>query len=60
MKTGKGNKKCVINIDAVEQEIEHVDTNKFCTVLPGLQAFTGCDSVSATSCYERILSLPKP
>ena len=49
MKTGKGNKKCVINIDAVEQEIEHVDTNKFCTVLPGLQAFTGCDSVSATT-----------
>ena len=52
MKTRKGNKKCVINIDAVKQQIEQelagdVDFKKFCSALPGLHAFTGCDSVSA-------------
>ena len=52
MKTGKGNKKLVINIDAVKKQIEpelagNIDINKFCAALPGLHAFTGCDSVSA-------------
>ena len=52
MKTGKGNKKRVINTDAVKQQIEQelagdIDINKFCAALPGLHAFTGCDSVSA-------------
>ena len=38
MKTGKGNKKYVINIDAMKQHIEHelagdIDINKFCAAL---------------------------
>ena len=47
MKTGKGNKKRVINIDAVkqiEQELaDDIYINKFCTALPGVHTFTGCD-----------------
>ena len=52
MKTRKGSKKCVINIDAVKQQIEQelagdIDLAVSCAALPGLHAFTGCDSVSA-------------
>ena len=51
MKTGKGNKKRVINIDAVKQQIEQgladdIDINKLCAALSGLHMFTGWDSVS--------------
>ena len=51
MKTGKDNKKCVINIDAVKQQIEQelagdIEINKFYAALPGLHTFRGCHSVS--------------
>ena len=46
MKTGKGNKKRVIDIDVVKQQIEQeladdIDINKLCAALPGLHVFTG-------------------
>ena len=52
METGKSNKKRVINIDAAKQQIEQelagdMEIKKLCAVLPGLQVFTGCNSVSA-------------
>ena len=52
MKTGKGNKKRVINIDAVKKQIQqelagNIDINKFCVALPGLHTFTERDLVSA-------------
>ena len=51
MKTGRGNRKHIINIDTVKQRLssdleDNVDLDDFCEALVGLHAFTGCDSVS--------------
>ena len=51
MKTGRGNRKRIINIDRVKQRLssdleDNVDLDDFCEALVGLNAFTGCDSVS--------------
>jgi hypothetical protein len=41
--TGKGNKKCCINITKAAESL----TAPFCNALLGLHAFTGCDSTSS-------------
>ena len=74
MKTGNSNKKRVINIDPVKQQIEQelagdIDINRFCDALLGLHVLIGCDSVSAfagkgkAKCYNLLrknLDLSKP
>ena len=73
MKTGKDSKKRVINIDVVKQQIEPelaggIEINKF---YAALQSYTRLEDaiqsvhllvkvkLTATTCYERILSLSK-
>ena len=51
MKTGKGNKRRIIDIDSVKHQLiieisDPIDIDDFCDSLVSLHAFTGCDTVS--------------
>ena len=71
MKTGKGNKKRVINIDAVKKQIELAISTSTNSVLH-YWGYTGLQNairqvhllakvkLSAATCYERIFSFSKP